>query len=398
MQPLLEQFLGRSHSLFMPDWLRSQPLLQEKIAGSRVLVVGAAGSIGSSFVKQLVPFHPKTLHLVDPAENNLVELVRDLRSSSALIPDHFKTLSIPMGSREFSCFLSSEPEYDYVVNFSALKHVRVERDPYSLMRMLTVNLFALESLLRRLAHSPQTKVFSVSSDKAVNPANLMGAGKALMERLLTSFSDRTPYSTARFANVAFSDGSLLHGFCRRFEKGQPLSAPTDVRRYFISYEESGQLCLLACFLGENREVFIPRMDPSTDLKSFAEIAELFLQAKGFEAKRYDSDRAARAAAISRSADDRSWPCHFSGSDTSGEKPFEEFVGEGERADFDRFDTLGVIAGTLPENNSALAETLARLEEIRHSDLWRVEDMADAIRIAVPELEHRLLDRNLDQKM
>lgn len=395
---LLEQILGRRYSLFQDALESSYAELGDKINAARILVVGAAGSIGSAFVKQLLEFSPHVLHLIDPAENNLVELVRDLRSSNLEVPDDFQTLSIPMGSLEFSRFLDAQEPYDYVVNFSALKHVRVERDPYSLMRMLEVNLFALERTLCQLAFSTQTRVFSVSSDKAVNPANLMGASKALMERILYSFSNRTPYSTARFANVAFSDGSLLHGFCRRFEKRQPLSAPNDVRRYFISYQESGQLCLLACFLGENREIFIPRLDPSSDLKSFSEIAELFLQSKGYTPRLFAAEDAARDFASSLTNDSKEWPCFFSGSDTSGEKPFEEFVGRGEQADFSRFDTIGIIAGQAPINEASMAQTMAALEEIRSCDLWSVEDIAAAIKITVPELEHRVLQRNLDQKM
>lgn len=397
-EQLLSQILGRRHSLFQEDRENARALLTEKIAGARILVIGGAGTIGSSFVKQLVPFRPGVLHVVDPAENNLVELVRDLRSSTLPVPEAFRTVSIAMGSLSFSHFMASEPPYDYVVNFSALKHVRVERDPFSLMRMLEVNLFALEGLLRLLAEQGKTRVFSVSSDKAVNPANLMGASKALMEQILYAYSDRVPYTTARFANVAFSDGSLLQGFCRRFEKGQPLSAPNDVRRYFISYEESGQLCLLACFLGDNRHIFVPKLDPDSDLKTFSQIAELYLLAQGFTPRLMASDEAARMAASQRNPGEKGWPCHFSGSDTSGEKPFEEFVGTRETVDYGRFKAVGTVTALPPHREESLAQTMAALEEIRGASSWRVEDMAKAIHLSVPELDHQVRSRNLDQKM
>ena len=397
-QQILEQVLGRSNSLFREDMESSRDQLLEKITGTRMLVIGAAGSIGSSFIKQLLVFNPGTLHLVDPAENNLVELVRDLRSSDLKIPRKFKTLSIPMGSVAFTRFLESEHPYDYVVNFSALKHVRGERDPFSLMHMLEVNVLAWERTLRTLAFESGTKVFSVSSDKAVNPANLMGASKAIMERILFSFSEQIPYTTSRFANVAFSDGGLLHGFCRRFEKGPPFSAPNDVRRYFISYEESGQLCLLACFLGANRDIFIPRLDPKSDLKSFSQIAKLFLQSKGFTAKEFSSDVEARKFAADRDHNSKEWPCYFSGSDTSGEKPVEEFVGLGEKVDFSKFKSVGVIVSQPPQDDAFLAQTLSALEDMQNIAQWSVADIAEAMQIMVPELEHRIMTRNLDQKM
>ncbi len=397
-EELLEQILGRSQSLFQKDLDGAAEEIGEKISATRILVIGAAGSIGGAFVKELLRFQPQTLHLVDPAENNLVELVRDLRSSNLQVPEDFKTLSIPMESASFERFFESEEEYDHVVNFAALKHVRVERDPYSLMRMLEVNVFALEAILRKLTFASKTKVFSVSSDKAVNPASLMGAGKAMMERLLYSYADVIPYTSARFANVAFSDGSLLHGFTRRFAKGQPLSAPTDVKRYFISARESGQLCLMACFLGGNREIFIPRLDPASDLKTFSGIAELYLRDRGFAPRIFDSESAAREFAAARKADSREWPCYFSSSDTSGEKPFEEFVGPGESADYSRYDALGVIIAPEPADASAMANGMAQLEDVRRSPDWTVADIAKAMGIVVPELAHRHTAKNLDDKM
>jgi FlaA1/EpsC-like NDP-sugar epimerase len=396
---ILNKILGRSQSLFHNDLAKGKKQLAEKIDGKRILVIGAAGSIGSSFVKQLMKYKPKSVHLVDPAENNLVEVVRDLRSSSLQVPDDFMTISISMGSLMFNHFLESQKSYDYVVNFSALKHVRVERDPFSLMQMLETNLFSLERLLRLLVKGGETKIFSVSSDKAVNPANLMGASKALMERLLYSFSARVPYTTSRFANVAFSDGSLLHGFGRRFEKGQPFSAPNDVKRYFISHEESGQLCLMACFLGNNRDIFIPRLDAETDLITFSQIAELYLKDRGFTPILCGSDKEAVAVAeAGKMHASKEWPCYFSGSDTSGEKFQEEFVGLGEKAENGRFEGVDIIATQPPEDDAALSQTITVLEEIRDGEYWSTAEISEAIKISVPDLNHQVTDRNLDQKM
>jgi FlaA1/EpsC-like NDP-sugar epimerase len=396
---ILKKILGRNQSLFHSDLAKGNKQLSEEINSKRILVVGAAGSIGSAFVKQLMVFKPKCVHLVDPAENNLVELVRDLRSSSLKLPDDFMTISISMGSLMFSHFLESQKSYDYVVNFSALKHVRVERDPFSLMQMLETNLFSLERLLRVLVKSGETKVFSVSSDKAVNPANLMGASKALMERLLYSFSQRVPYTTSRFANVAFSDGSLLHGFGRRFEKGQPFSAPNDVKRYFISHEESGQLCLMACFLGDNRDIFIPRLDAKTDLITFSQIAELYLKERGFTPIQCGSDKEAVAMAeAGKMYGSKEWPCYFSGSDTSGEKFQEEFVGPGETAQSGRFEGVDIITTQPPKDDAALSQTISLLIDIRDSEYWSTAEISQAIKISVPDLNHQVTSRNLDQKM
>lgn len=395
--PLLARILGRENSLFQEDIEENLASLRAAIQGSRVLVIGAAGSIGSAFVKQLVPWLPSALHLVDPSENNLVELVRDLRSSRLPLPEPLQTYAIAMGSIEFQRYAATQKPFDYVVNFAALKHVRSERDPFSLMRMLDTNVLALEQTLTHLTTQPPKNFFSVSSDKAVNPASLMGASKAFMERLMVAFSASVPCSTARFANVAFSDGSLLHGFLCRLEKRQPLSAPVDVKRYFISHAEAGQLCLLACFLGGNREVFIPRLDAEADLKTFSEIAILLLAARGLTPEIFTSDQEARDFAEKLQPDASRWPCHFSTSDTSGEKPFEEFVGQNETVDSHRFKHIDVVSLPKAQDND-LVQILAEIKAIRAEKSWEIHDMVQAIGRAVPEFKHEQRPRNLDQKM
>lgn len=395
---LLSKILGRSGSLFQTDMEAHQTQIFASVAGSRILVTGAAGSIGSAFVEQLVAFRPAAIHLVDPSENNLVEIVRSLRSSDQTPPDDFRTWAIGMGSPEFEHFLAAAKPYDAVVNFAALKHVRSERDPFTLMRLIHTNIFALQEMLESLLSTPPKRVFSVSSDKAVNPENAMGASKAFMEGILWYYAQFLHCTSARFANVAFSDGSLLHGFLRRIEKKQPISAPEDVRRYFISHQEAGQLCLLACFLGNNRDLFVPRLDPTEDLQTFADIAQLFLTSKGYRPKILSSEEEARSFALRMRSDTKEWPCYFSRSDTSGEKLFEEFSSEHEKVDFSHYHRLGVIAPPPFRHATSLQEALTVLREIHKAKQWHRQDMVAALQIMVPSLRHAEKEKNLDQKM
>jgi len=397
---LLDKILKRSGSMFTEDLEVHRAQIEACICGSRIMVIGAAGSIGSAFVRQLVSFRPAALHLVDISENNLVEVVRDLRSALISLPEDFKTFAVAMGSLEFDRLLDAEREYDYVINFSALKHVRSEKDPFSLMRMVHTNVVAVKALLDRLVGTSTRKHFSVSSDKAANPANIMGATKIFMERVLLTYADRIPFSTARFANVAFSDGSLLHGFLQRLAKGQPFAAPYDVRRYFISHEEAGQLCLLSCFLGENRDIYFPKLDEGSDLLTFAEIAVMVLEAHGFEPDLCASEEEAKKLIRDRAPINsvKSWPCYFFASDTTGEKPYEEFYTVADAVNLDRYRQVGVISQPPWTDQEKIDQALAAFARIREQNLWRKEDMVEAIKIIVPELEHEEKGKNLDQKM
>ena len=425
--------------MFAEDLEVHRAQIEACIRGARIMVIGAAGSIGSAFVRQLVSFRPAALHMVDISENNLVEVVRDLRSALISLPEDFKTFAVAMGSLEFDRLLDAERAsdrggYDYVINFSALKHVRSEKDPFSLMRMVHTNVVAVKALLDRLVGTFTRKHFSVSSDKAANPANIMGATKIFMERVLLTYADRIPFSTARFANVAFSDGSLLHGFLQRLAKGQPFAAPYDVRRYFISHEEAGQLCLLSCFLGENRDIYFPKLDEGSDLLTFAEIAVMVLEAHGFEpdlcaseeeakekatrmmqgaegmgqANNFNRDRdpinstmnfrAPQNAKIKDLTPNGSWPCYFFASDTTGEKPYEEFYTVADAVNLDRYRQMGVISQPPWTDREKIDQALAAFARIREQNLWRKEDMVEAIKIIVPELDHEEKGKNLDQKM
>ncbi len=397
---LLAQLLRRTHSLLQADLEAHHGRLQAQIHTARILVVGAAGSIGSAFVEQLLPFRPAALHLIDPSENNLVELVRTLRSGTGKPPDDFATHAIAMGTVEFSAFLAARPPYQVIVNFAALKHVRSERDPFTLMRLLHTNMLALDELLQQLYSAPPQRLFSVSSDKAVAPENAMGASKAGMEAILWQHAERIPVSSARFANVAFSDGSLLHGFIRRWEKGQPLAAPTDVRRYFLSHQEAGELCLLATFLTGNREVIIPRLHPEKDLHSFAELAELFLRSKGVEPYPCQSEEEARSMARTLRPGTHAgrWPCLFSPSDTAGEKKVEQFASEDETRETERFGALDVIRKPPFTQGAALRSALNALRRLRQRGHWQSEEILAILQQIVPTLQHQPMAKNLDQKM
>ena len=390
--------LGRSESLFSADLEKAKDELLGIIGRARILVIGAAGSIGGAFVKVLAGYHPDALWLVDPSENNLVEVVRDLRSSGVSMPEDFGTVAIGFGTREFEAFHDHAGPFDYVLNFAALKHVRSERDPFSLMRLLNVNVMANRHLLDLLEGGPTKKAFSVSSDKAVNPHSLMGASKAFMERVFMERSEVVPFSSARFANVAFSDGSLPHGFRYRIEKGQPLTAPSDVRRYFISHREAGELCLFSCFAGGNREIYVPRMNPDDYLMTFAEIAETVLKSMNLDPVHCGSEAEALDMARNLDRGTKEWPCYFSASNTSGEKPFEEFVGDGENVVEDRHQYLRVIDQPRRVPAADLARAMDRIREIKTRSSWGKAELLEAIRLAVPELKHVELAVNLDQKM
>lgn len=397
-EKLLKQILGRDESLFAQDVEKNFQELGEKIANSSILVIGAAGSIGAAFVKQLIPYKPSKLHLVDICENNLVEVVRDLRSSNLKPPVDFKTFSIGIGTLEFEAFLKAQGGYDYFVNFAALKHVRSERDPYTLMRMVHTNVFSLKSLLEFSISQSSKKFFSVSSDKAVNPVSLMGTTKNFMEKLMLCFSDKIPCSSSRFANVAFSDGSLLHSFLNRLEKKQPISAPSDVKRYFISHQEAGILCLLSCFLGKNRENFFPKLSMDLDLTSFSEIATLFLESKNLKPFLFSSEEEAKGFEIKN--DSKEWPCYFSQSDTTGEKMFEEFFAHGDNVDMERFQNIGVLKEKEinQEDSQNIISSLNSIQEMREKGEWTKEDIVEILENAIPQSQHVEKGKNLDEKM
>lgn len=316
--------INRDEELFGSDVRAREGELSALVAESRFLVIGGAGSIGQAVVKEIFRRNPRVLHVVDISENNMVELVRDLRSSLGYIDGDFRTFAIDCGAREFAALMAAGDGYDYVLNLSALKHVRSEKDPFTLMRMIEVNVFNTVATLAQARERGASKYFCVSTDKAANPVNMMGASKRIMEMFLMRESRTLPVSTARFANVAFSDGSLLHGFNQRLAKRQPIAAPNDVRRYFITPKESGELCLMSCLLGENRDIFFPKLSEALHLTRFSDIAVRYLEARGFEPYECDSEDEARDRAEELIADGK-WPVYFFKSDTTGRRISRNFI-------------------------------------------------------------------------
>lgn len=395
---ILKEILGRDSSFLASDIARTEGVVRDRLRDSRILVIGAAGSIGSSFVREVSHYKPKGLHLLDISENNLVELVRDLRAGAYPLPEDFMTFALDFGGPEMAALLRTF-DYEYVLNFSALKHVRSERDPFTLMRLLQVNVLANVDFIEGLKQTKSLRrCFSVSSDKSVRPANFMGASKALMERAFLAEADAVDFGSARFANVAFSDGSLLHGFGNRLQKMQPFSAPSDVRRYFITHQEAGQLCILGCFAGLNREIVFPKFDPDRDMMKFAEIARVYLRAHGYEPFECGSEEEALAFMKSRDSDSKDWACYFSESDTAGEKIYEEFSDPSEEVDMDRYETVGVITNPAFHGAEGVRQAIDRLKELRSSGEWSVTELKEVVQQAVPELTHVESVKNLDQKM
>lgn len=388
--------LQRDKPLLKQDLAMHANALAEKVSNARFLVLGGAGSIGQAVVKELFKRNPKKLHVVDISENNLVELVRDIRSSYGYIEGDFKTFALDIGSMAYDLFYEDDGQYDYVLNLSALKHVRSEKDPFTLMRMVEVNILNTIKTCEQAKKSGVKKYFCVSTDKAANPVNMMGASKRIMELFLMRAASDIVITTARFANVAFSDGSLLFGFQNRINKKQPIAAPDDVKRYFISQEEAGQLCLMACILGDNKDIFFPKLRDDLHLITFKSIAERFLVTQGYSPKACGSEAEARSLAeqlISK----KIWPCYFSTSSTTGEKPFEEFYREEEKIDFDRFVNLGIVKSKLNANSQKLDDFL---EEIKSSKKHKreKEEWVKLFQSLLPEFSHVEMDRSLDEKM
>jgi FlaA1/EpsC-like NDP-sugar epimerase len=389
--------IGRTQALFTQDITRYAEELQHKVSEGRFLVLGGAGSIGQAVVKEIFKRNPQKLHVVDISENNLVELVRDIRSSFGYINGDFQTFALDIGSIEYDAFFKADAQFDYVLNLSALKHVRSEKDPYTLMRMIDVNVFNTDKTLQQCISAGVKKYFCVSTDKAANPVNMMGASKRIMEMFLMRRSLEIDISTARFANVAFSDGSLLHGFNQRLEKRQPLVAPNDIKRYFVTPQESGELCLMSCIFGENRDIFFPKLSESLHLISFADIAVKYLKQKGFEPVLCGSEEEARELAKILPEQGK-WPCLFTTSDTTGEKDFEEFFTDAETLDMERFSNLGVIKNE-PEFDPELLLVFEKTIQAMKSNLaWDKESIVETFFKMIPDFGHKETGKYLDGKM
>lgn len=392
-----ENVTFRKESMFKADIEVHHDELTRRIKGKSVLVIGGAGTIGSSFIKAIVQFNPAKLYVVDLNENGLTELTRDLRSTwGTQVPEDYKTYTLDFASPIFERIFTEEGGFDIVANFSAHKHVRSEKDRFSVQALIENNLFKAERFMKLLKQYPPEAFFCVSTDKAANPVNVMGCSKRIMEDLIFGYSRYFKVTTARFANVAFSNGSLPAGWIERLMKKQPLAAPKDVKRYFVSPEESGQICMLACILGKNREIFFPKLTED-QMMTFSSICSRFLESVGYRARECANDDEARRMAFEMAEDSKEYPVVYFNSDTTGEKAFEEFHVEGEEIDIERFASLGVITD-IPEKG--LESTVGFIRDCRilfEKDFTK-EEVVMLMKKAVPSFEHEEKGKNLDQKM
>jgi FlaA1/EpsC-like NDP-sugar epimerase len=395
--PKILKLIGREKELFEKDISFYEKELKSIISKSTFLVIGAAGSIGQAVTKEIFKRGPKKLHAVDISENNMVELVRDLRSSIGYIKGEFATFALDIGSKEYDAFIKSDGQYDYVLNLSALKHVRSEKDPFTLMRMCEVNIFNTDKTLSQSIKNKTKKYFCVSTDKAANPVNMMGASKRIMEMFVNRRSKDINVSMARFANVAFSDGSLLHGFNQRVAKQQPIVAPNDIKRYFVTPKESGELCLMSCIFGENRDIFFPKLSVDLHLISFADIAVKYLKEIGYEPYLCKDEDEARKLAETLPSKGQ-WPCLFTSSDTTGEKDFEEFYTDKETIDMEKFENLGVIKNDPVYNEEKLNSFENNIKGLLNKYSWDKENIVKEFFKMIPDFGHKETGKYLDGKM
>ncbi|GET21584.1 UDP-N-acetylglucosamine 4,6-dehydratase [Prolixibacter denitrificans] len=389
--------IGRDKELFTEDIASHDKELSEIVSSSRFLVIGGAGSIGQAVTKEIFKRNPRKLHVVDISENNMVELVRDIRSSFGYINGDFQTFALDVGSIEYNAFWNADGKYDYVLNLSALKHVRSEKDPYTLMRMIDVNVFNTGKTIQQSIDKGVKKYFCVSTDKAANPANMMGASKRIMEMFLMQKSEQINISTARFANVAFSDGSLLHGFNQRIQKRQPIVAPNDIKRYFVIPKESGELCLMSTIFGENRDIFFPKLSENLHLVTFSDIAIRYLRNKGFEAYLCSSEDEAREL-VHTLPEKGQWPCLFTSSDTTGEKDFEEFFTDNETLDMERFNNLGIIKNNAVYDRQKIEHFSKAIQAMKSAGSWTKKEIVELFFEMIPNFAYIEKGKYLDAKM
>ncbi len=395
---IAEYVTKRPVSMFQEDIREHAEELTKKIKDKKVLVIGGAGSIGSSFIKAILAFYPVTLVVVDINENGLAELTRDLRSTKGMyVPEDYVTYPMDFATPVFEKMFRSRNGFDIVANFSAHKHVRSEKDIYSVEALIQNNVLHAKKLLDLLVELPPEEYFCVSTDKAANPVNIMGASKRIMEDVIFSYSDKFPVKTARFANVAFSNGSLPAGFLARISKLQPLSAPSDVRRYFVSPEESGQICMLACMLGNNREIFFPKLQEA-QMMTFDAIATELLKVQGYNVLECESDETAVEKAETLRQGSMDYPVHYSVSDTSGEKAYEEFYTDEEKVDMDRLQSLGIVVDKDVVATDKIERLFAELEKAFLQENVTKEEIVEIMGSYLPGFSHIEKGKSLDSKM
>lgn len=390
--------LGRNREIFSEDTLKSENKLKHLIANAKILVVGGAGSIGSAVVHAIFSRNPVALHVIDLNENGLTELVRSLRLKFENSISDLRIFPIDVASAEFTALMEHVPPYDYILNFSALKHVRSEGDPYSIMRMLRVNILNNKLLLNTAKIMQVKNFFCVSSDKAVEPTSIMGASKSVMELLLSDQRTGVKTSSARFANVAFSSGSLLDGFRKRFELYQPLVGPSDIKRYFITHREAAILCVLSTFLSDHGEIFFPHALEEIKLQKFPGIAERFLIQQGYRPHFCSSEAEIRKFSKELILSKKTWPCFFSPSKTTGEKQEETFYSKNDKVFLDKYLEIGIAKSKNPVNEESLDYFLTSIHHILNSQSWNKFDIVELLNEVVPNFNHKELNKNLSESI
>lgn len=395
---IADSVISRKCSMFLQDIDNHKDVLLSEIKGKKICVIGGAGSIGSSFIKAVLRFEPRSVVVIDLNENGLAELVRDVRSTYGLfVPEEFRCYTLNFADPIFERIFLEEKGFDIVANFSAHKHVRSEKDKYSVQALIENNDIKAKKLMDLLCKYPPKHFFCVSTDKAANPVNIMGASKRIMEDLVMSYNDSFKVTTARFANVAFSNGSLPDGWLHRLQKKQPLAAPNDVKRYFVSPEESGQICMLACILGKSGEVFFPKL-AEVQMKTFSSICDDFVKAEGFKKVECDNDNAAKRYASEMTYESNTYPVVYFQSDTTGEKAYEEFYVPGEKVNMERFAALGVVEQTIRKNRQEVDAFFEKLESVFAQPNFTKAQVVELIKSFIPNFEHEEKGKNLDQKM
>lgn len=388
----------RQKSMFLTDIENNSEIIRKEVEGKSLCVIGGAGSIGSSFIRAILPFKPSKLVVIDLNENGLAELTRDLRSTKGMyVPKEYRAYTLNFADPIFARIFREEKGFDIVANFSAHKHVRSEKDKYSVQALIENNDIKAKKFMDLLCEYPPKHFFCVSTDKAANPVNIMGASKRVMEDMVMAYSDRFPVTTARFANVAFSNGSLPDGWVARLMKRQPLVSPSDVKRYFVSPEESGQICMLACILGNTGEVFFPKLGED-QMITFSSFCKKFIETAGYKEYQCSSDKEAVEFAANRTEEDTDYPVVYFKSDTTGEKDFEEFFVPGEKLNMDRFSALGVIEETTHRPMDEVDSFFTELEGIFQKEEFTKAEIVEAIKKFLPNFEHEEKGKNLDQKM
>ena len=402
MLPNISKFIKnyvtkRKNSFFKDDLINNKEKLTKEIKGKSILVIGGAGTIGSSYIKAALSYNPSELIIVDTNENGLTELTRTLRSdSNIIVPKSYLTYPMSFNSEVFYKMLKKHGSFDIIANFAAHKHVRSEKDSFSIEAMIKNNVLDAKKFLDYLKLNKPSHFFCVSTDKAANPVNVMGASKKLMENVIMSYSNDIKITTARFANVAFSNGSLLYGYIERLLQRQPISCPSDVKRFFVSPEESGEICLLTSILGNSGDIYFPKLNEN-QLVNFKSITEDFFKYLKKDIKICKSEKEAKKIALNIS-DNSSYPVYFFKTDTSGEKLFEEFYTTNDEVNFNLYESIGVITNSLKPSFSDMEFTVNEIETLFKRQSYNKEDIIKIMNKILPNFNHIETGKTLDQKM